>query len=196
MQEVADYWIELKDDIFTQTLFKAFGEEETVIEAVKKASSKEANTKMSTPTKTAQKAKPSLDEISPEKVSTLPRRVHGCKPVEFGRPQRKSTLLAKAGVPVPTDEDDPVASAEADQEGIAMGNEPLVPPITRKQHQRTCKKKVLSESEMKMATLKTYLSSMGCNWPKFQAMHYRPGSGVDWGQVSNFFRYVSFCLGS
>ena len=130
-------------------------------------------------------------DFSPEKH--LDEKRKRCRPAEFGRPEEKNHLLAKAGCPVVLQADeqqDPKRVQEADtnmeileeeSEGEMQG---LLQPkrITRCRHVRSCKKKVSpSESVNQEKIVTDYLNKINADWPEFQRVHVRPEVWVPGG---------------
>ena len=136
----------------------------------KKRKTKAAEETETTPKKKSTKQKagsPVSTEKHPmRKGKGKPVSVQECRPAAFGRKKvKENTLLAKPGQAVAYSPD----HREADEFEVGEEDHELdlgCPRIARKSHKR-CKKAVLSEHEVKMATVRKYLGRIGATWPQF-----------------------------
>lgn len=134
--------------------------------------------------KRKRKSVPALNAMSPKKQSSAPKRVQSCRPVHFGQPKQSGTLLARAGAPVITEEDEDEnlepdvreRMREADKEMVALDHPEnglgCGPRIRRKQHKR--RKQEPSAAQMNAKAMKQYMAKIGATYPAWQSLHCRP----------------------
>ena len=128
-------------------------------------------------------------DLSPAKHVDAKR----CRRADFGKPQEKQYLMARAHAPViqpkqqepeakdaaQSNRDMPDADMEIVDDGGVTGGERLLNPlkIVRARHGRTWKRAPVNEGQVKMKTVKAYLAHCKLTYAAFQSHHSRTEHG-------------------